>query len=170
MCSYDSMSRRSSWSLAGATAFSLVRAMETKYAVEPGDLECVVEMNEVLKTFWNDVFDYAIDGSPQQLTACGMKLIQHGVAVVGGKNCRRDVFTAVIDEPLMVEAAVNYFVLLEEVTKSELLERKRFFEHVLLPHINMRFGAIFKEQLSSVVPTSEQNRFTMPPRSAYGLL
>jgi hypothetical protein len=176
-CSYGNMSPRSSWSLARATAFALVRDMETKYAVKQAP-KCVKEMQEVLRAFWNGVFDYAIDGSPQQLTGCGTDLIESGVALIAGSdnNDTKTVFTAVIDEPLMVEAAVNHFKL-ETMVQAKLLERKDSaigqgdaFELALLPHIKMKFDAILKEQLSSVVPTSEQNRFTLSPRSAYGLL
>jgi hypothetical protein len=122
--------------------------------------------------FHKAVFDFALGGKPVIFSSDATRLIEIGVAAVtvGGSGDAL-AFKGTLDEPLIVQAGINYFNLCMavkariEVQQSSSAQGDSF-ERFMLPSIQARFGNI----LSTQVVNSAVKGFSVSSRTAYGVL
>lgn len=94
-------------------------------------------------------FDFALSGKPSVVTAQAAKLIEYGVASVAADSdtLAADHIRGHIDEPLIVQASINFFGLQKSVTEglassSSASEQGYRFEQFVLPSIQARFSTV----------------------------
>jgi hypothetical protein len=148
--------RRKSFDPLEGTAYSAIKRVETE-----GGYQLVKKVEAA-------IFKFAVGGQPVFLQGCYKTLIEVGVAALStaGKD------KAVFDEPMMVQAGINYFSI--EQTMAENLAAQEdggqgaAFEKLMLPAIQKRLPDILREQLQA--PGDILKDFWVSSRSSYGVL
>ena len=124
------------------------------------------KLGRVLETA---IFKFAVGGRPVYLNKHTRMLIEIGVAAVvsNGKNENE----AVLDEPIMIQAGINFFTLEtaaeENLSYSEAGGQGIAFEKLMLPAIQKRLRSLLKKQHASETDLQD---FFVSSRSAYGIL
>eukprot|EP00978_Attheya_sp_CCMP212_P019009 scaffold52711_cov63-Attheya_sp.AAC.2 len=114
------------------------------------------------------IFKFAVGGQPVFLQGCHKTLIEVGVAALSTAGEDKVVF----DEPMMVQAGINYFSI--EQTMADNLAAQEdggqgaAFEKLMLPAIQKRLPDILREQLQA--PGDILKDFWVSSRSSYGVL
>lgn len=124
----------------------------------------------VRKSVDNAVFKYAVGGNAAILTGDTNRLIEVGVAalrVYESGSC------AVLDEPIMAQAGINYFSLgaatLENLAEQELGGQGEAFEKLMLPAIQDHLPRLLQAQ-QEASEYEVLSKFRVSARSAYGVL
>eukprot|EP00978_Attheya_sp_CCMP212_P036615 scaffold167584_cov27-Attheya_sp.AAC.1 len=133
--SNESTIRRHSWSLGNRSAYSAIGRM----FMMTGD-----EWSEAQRQIHKATFDFTLSGKPSLVTVQAAKLIEYGIASVAA-NSDIDHIRGKIDEPLIVQASINFFGLQKSLTQnivssSSTFEQGYHFEQFVLPSIQARFS------------------------------
>jgi hypothetical protein len=85
-----------SWSAGEASAYATIKKVK--------DLE-------VTKALEKAIFDFSVGGKPSYLEKHAKLLIEIGVSAVSVEQTVRDNFVGVLDEPIIIQAGINFFNL-----------------------------------------------------------
>ena len=112
------------------------------------------------------IFRFVVGGRPTPISEQPRMLIEVGVAAVAGGPDE-----AVIDEPIIVQAGINFFTL-EDATTENLVAQEQgglgeAFEKIMLPAIQKKLRALLQTQHKGDNAFPEYN---VSCRSAYGVL
>jgi len=122
---------------------------------------------ELSKKLESAIYKFALGGQPMVINDHYATLIETGVATL----CQT-LKGAVIDEPIIIQAGINYFSLarmaIENMTVQERTGQGTGFEKVILPAIQMKLPRILAQQLDDMGDALKDLR--VPKRSAYGML
>uniref|UniRef100_A0A7S2XMP4 Uncharacterized protein n=1 Tax=Attheya septentrionalis TaxID=420275 RepID=A0A7S2XMP4_9STRA len=167
--SQEPSKRRHSWSLGKRSAYSAMERLFQKASAE---------WSEAQREMRKATFDFTLSGRPSLVTAQAAKLIEYGVASVAtpDSDLVTDLVLGNIDEPLIVQASINFFGLqksLSEILASSTSasEQGYRFEQFVLPSIQARFSTVMVSQLKENVDALEKLKgYTVPKWSSYGVL
>ncbi|KAG7350242.1 hypothetical protein IV203_009602 [Nitzschia inconspicua] len=122
----------------------------------------------LVKNLESAIFKFAIGGKPVIIEEDCAELVEVGVAALSKVGSK-----ALLDEPIIVQAGINYFSLSRAVLDNIMVQEKgglgEAFEKVLIPAIQRKFQNVLKEQLGTSGDILTEN-YTVPYRSAYGVL
>jgi hypothetical protein len=148
--------RRKSLNPPEGTAYSAIKRLET------------VGGYQLVKKVEAAIFKFAVGGQPVFLQGCYKTLIEVGVAALSTPGEDKAVF----DEPMMVQAGINYFSIEQTVAENLAAQEDggqgAAFEKLMLPAIQKRLPAILREQLQA--PGDILKDFWVSSRSSYGVL
>ena len=120
------------------------------------------------KNLESAIFKFAVGGKPVIIDKDYEDLIEVGVAALSKGGSK-----AVLDEPIMIQAGINYFSLHTTVLKHIKMQEKgglgEAFEKLVLPAIQRKFQNVLKAQLGKRGEFLTEN-YTVPSRSAFGVL
>ena len=122
---------------------------------------------ELSKKLESAIYKFALGGQPMVINDQYATLIETGVATL----CQT-LKGAIIDEPIIIQAGINYFSLaqmaIERMTVQERTGQGTGFEKVILPAIQLKLPRILAVQLDDTGAALKD--LTVPKRSAYGML
>mmetsp|Transcript_8093 Transcript_8093/g.11682 ORF Transcript_8093/g.11682 Transcript_8093/m.11682 type:complete len:183 (-) Transcript_8093:321-869(-) len=121
-------------------------------------------------------FVYAFSGKPMVMRDKTAKMIQSGIAsvvFVSGENTPEAFVDCKVDEPIMVQACINFLDVQALLETEMALARGSShlgdgFEHYMLPAIQQNFMDVLKEQLHN--NSGDYDNFSVPKLSSYGVL
>lgn len=149
---------RLSWSDSEASAYAAIKK---------------VKDYEATKVVEKAIFDFSVGGKPSYLEKHTKWLIEVGVAAVSVNRTTRGNFVGVLDEPIVVQAGINFFNLERNlqfhVRDQEGSGQGKEFEKLMLPAFQDRKGLpnILEKQLGT---GHCFEGYLVSPRSSYGVL
>jgi hypothetical protein len=123
--------QRYSWSAGEASAYAAIKRVK--------DLE-------VTKALEKAIFDFSVSGKPSYLEKHTKWLIEIGVAAVSVEQSARNNFVGVLDEPIVIQAGINFFNL----------------ERNLQNHLRDQEGSVQGEGLEKLMLPAFQHRERLP--------
>lgn len=164
---------RNSWSMAdGTSAFDAIDRiflLDVKRNRKAFDLQNAV---------YRATFEFMMSGQSSLLENASMELVENGVAAVRRITKSNDGKTtyieAFIDEPLIVQAGVNYFGLNKSATEKfasakSPSEQGTAFEQFILPSIQQKFCEVLQQQAPKNM-NDDFIGFDVPKWTSYGVL
>ncbi|CAB9518757.1 expressed unknown protein [Seminavis robusta] len=150
--------RRGSFTPEKGSPFKAMRDAFVRYAEE-----------DLIGTLQRAVFKFAVGGEEVIIEENDMRLIEVGlVAIRVDERGSR----TVLDEPIMVEAGINYFSLKGSALTNLLAQEKggqgEAFEKIMLPAIQDNFAKVLEKQHKEENQVLSQYRVST--KSAYGVL
>jgi hypothetical protein len=150
--------RRHWWSAGEASAYAAIKKVK--------DLE-------VTKVLEKAIFEFSVGGEPSYLERHTKGLIEIGVAAVSVERTERGNFSGVLDEPILIQAGINFFNL-ERLLLSHFCDQERSgqgegFGKLMLPAFQHRerLPNILKKQLGT---GHGFEGYLVSSRSSYGVL
>lgn len=165
-----------SWSMADGT--SAYDAIDRIFLLKDRKVKGV-EAYELQHAVHRATFEFTLSGQASLLENAAMELVENGVAAVrrickinDGKTTHIE---AIIDEPLIIQAGVNYFGLERSATErfasaKSPADKGTAFEQFILPSIQKNFCHVLEMQLPSDTPDAALDGFDVPKWSCYGVL
>jgi hypothetical protein len=121
-------------------------------------------------------FNYALGGKASRITKHAAQLIEEGVTSVAS-DCdisSGDHISAKLDEPLMVQASINFFGFAKTATgrfasTADDSAKGNVFEEFVLPSMQENFSKVLKAQLKPG-DLGDLQEYAVPQWSTYGVL